>query len=349
MVTNDIQDKIQAARQEVELLKEKIRRRKEELDDTDIKKMAVNVDPLPRMTMKIRRTLKGHLAKIYSMHWSTDRRHLVSASQDGKLIVWDAYTSNKVNAIPLRSSWVMTCAYSPSGNFIACGGLDNVCSIYSTHARSDQTSRVTRELQGHSGYISCCRFLNDRRILTASGDMTCMLWDVDTGTKVQEFADHLGDVMSLSINPTNANVFVSGACDTFAKTWDIRVGKAVQTFAGHDLDINAVQFFPDGSSFATGSDDSTCRLFDIRADRELNKYTLPSINCGITSVAFSQSGRLLFAGYDDFECKVWDVLRGDKVASLSGHDNRVSCIGLSNDGYSLCTGSWDSLLKVWTP
>ena len=25
--------------------------------------------------------------------------------------------------------------------------------------------------------------------------------------------------------------------------------------------------------------------------------------CGITSVAFSVSGRLLFAGYDDFECK----------------------------------------------
>lgn len=56
------------------------------------------------------------------------------------------------------------------------------------------------------------------------------------------------------------------------------------------------------------------------------------------------SGRLLFAGYDDFECKVWDVLRGDKVGSLSGHENRVSCLGVSNDGISLCTGSWDSLV-----
>jgi guanine nucleotide-binding protein G(I)/G(S)/G(T) subunit beta-1 len=77
--------------------------------------------------MKTRRTLKGHLAKIYAMHWATDRRHLVSASQDGKLIIWDAYTTNKLHAIPLRSSWVMTCAYAPSGNFVACGGLDNTC------------------------------------------------------------------------------------------------------------------------------------------------------------------------------------------------------------------------------
>ncbi|KAJ2966942.1 hypothetical protein NQ176_g9908 [Zarea fungicola] len=72
-----------------------------------------------------------------------------------------------------------------------------------------------------------------------------------------------------------------------------------------------------------------------------------SILCGITSVATSVSGRLLFAGYDDYECKVWDVTRGEKVGSLVGHENRVSCLGVSNDGISLCTGSWDSLLKIW--
>jgi guanine nucleotide-binding protein G(I)/G(S)/G(T) subunit beta-1 len=216
--------------------------------------------------------LKGHLAKIYAMHWSTDRRHLVSASQDGKLIIWDAYTTNKVHAIPLRSSWVMTCAYAPSGNFVACGGLDNICSIYNLNQNRDGPTRVARELSGHAGYLSCCRFINDRSILTSSGDMTCMKWDIETGTKVVEFADHLGDVMSISLNPTNQNTFISGACDAFAKLWDIRAGKAVQTFSGHESDINAIQFFPDGLSFVTGSDDATCRLYDIRADRELNFY-----------------------------------------------------------------------------
>ena len=32
----------------------------------------------------------------------------------------------------------------------------------------------------------------------------------------------------------------------------------------------SVQFFPNGQAFATGSDDATCRLFDIRAD-QVNK------------------------------------------------------------------------------
>jgi len=42
--------------------------------------------------------------------------------------------------------------------------------------------------------------------------------------------------------------------------------------------------------------------------------------------------------------QVWDVTRGEKVGSLVGHENRVSCLGVSNDGISLCTGSWDSLV-----
>ena len=48
--------------------------------------VCINVDPLGRVQMRTRRTLRGHLAKIYAMHWATDSRNLVSASQDGKLI-----------------------------------------------------------------------------------------------------------------------------------------------------------------------------------------------------------------------------------------------------------------------
>lgn len=94
-----------------------------------------------------------------------------------------------------------------------------------------------------------------------------------------------------------------------------------------------------------------------------NTEQIPEPVCGITSVAFSVSGRLLFAGYDDFECKVrfmhvllstcdidiiqvWDVLRGERVGTLQGHDNRVSCLGVSNDALSLCTGSWDSMVSL---
>lgn len=48
----------------------------------------------------------------------------------------------------------------------------------------------------------------------------------------------------------------------------------------------------------------------------------------------------------DNTLQVWDVLRGERVGTLQGHDNRVSCLGVSNDALSLCTGSWDSMVSM---
>jgi len=298
--------------------------------------------------LKIRRTLKGHLAKIYAMHWSSSPVGIVSASQDGKLLVWDALTTNKTHAIPLRSSWVMTCAYSPSNNFVACGGLDNICSIYNLQTR-EPPIKVCRELNAHAGYLSCCRFIDDKQIVTSSGDTSCILWDVVNESKIREFQEHEGDVMSLSLSPSDPNIFVSGACDGNAKIWDMTSGKCIQNFKAHEADINSVQFLPNGNGFATGSDDGSCHLFDIRADTELMVYTVPNNGnpAAVTSLAFSISARYFFAGFDDFTCQVFDTLTGNNLWSLEGHSNRVSCLGVNCNGTALCTGSWDCFLKVW--
>lgn len=97
-------------------------------------------------------------------------------------------------------------------------------------------------------------------------------------------------------------------------------------------------------------------------------YSHDNIICGITSVAFSKSGRLLLAGYDDFNCNVWDTMKAERAGKfkmkqillqlfftsfltfegiLAGHDNRVSCLGVTENGMAVATGSWDSFLRVW--
>jgi len=340
---------IDGLRQEADALKNKIKEGRKQACDTTLSQATSDLDTIGRVHLRTRRTLRGHLAKIYAMHWGSEEgcgsRSLVSASQDGKLIVWDSYTTNKIHAIPLRSSWVMTCAYAPSGNFVACGGLDNICSIYSLKTREGNV-KVSRELPGHVGYLSCCRFIDDHHIITSSGDMSCAMWNIETGQQAASFTGHTGDVMSLTLSP-DLRTFISGACDASSKLWDTRDGTCKQTFSGHESDINAVSFFPNGYAFATGSDDATCRLFDIRADQELTIYSHDNIICGITSVGFSKSGRLLLAGYDDFNCNIWDSLKSERAGILAGHDNRVSCLGVTEDGMAVATGSWDSFLRIW--
>lgn len=95
----------------------------------------------------------------------------------------------------------------------------------------------------------------------------------------------------------------------FLQVWDIRSGTCTHTFAGyHGSDINSgdtttcdviqttvlctlsqaspclaaccygpqperpVAFFPNGTTFGSGSDDATCRLFDMRAYGEVGRW-----------------------------------------------------------------------------
>ena len=345
-----IAERIAAAKKQVESLKKQVATAREDKlkNFSGIKSLVSNPPPVGPPP-KIRRHLKGHFGKVYAMHWSGSSRDLVSASQDGKLIVWNAMANTKIQAIPLRSSWVMTCAFERSkGGMVACGGLDNICSIYKLD--QPQVVRSHRELAAHDGYLSCCRFIGETNILTSSGDSTCMLWDIELGKTTMKFADHEGDVMSLSILPDiDPNMFVSGSCDSTAKVWDIRSGKCTMTLRGHESDINSIVLFPDAKAFGTGSDDSTLKIFDIRACGEVCEFKNDMVLCGLTSVSFSKSGRLVFAGYDDYNCLGWDLFGSPNknVYQLQGHDNRVSCLGVAPDGDALCTGSWDQQLKVW--
>ena len=94
-----------------------------------------------------------------------------------------------------------------------------------------------------------------------------------------------------------------------------QVNNYASNFTNHFSFSFPIQFFPQGTAFCTGSDDATVKLYDIRADQELAQYSHDNIICGVTSVAFSKSGRLLMAGYDDFNVNVWDTLRVERAGN----------------------------------
>ena len=338
---------MEGLRNEVASLKEELVEKRQEVNDGLLLDVSGKASLIKRVQMKARKTLKGHQGKVYAMHWSADSKHLVSASQDGKLLIWDSYTTHKMNAVTLKSSWVMTCAFAPSGDFVASGGLDNMCTIHNLKMESkDGNPKVTRQLNDHAGFLSYCRFLDDSRIMTSSGDTTGALWDISTGVKTTAFTGHFGDVICFDISEEN-NIMVTSSGDKTAKLWDLRTGRCCQTFYGHLSDVNAVALFPSSKAFGTASDDTSCRLFDIRSDQEVMMYFHESTAIPSTSVAISKSGRLLFAGYDDFNCNIWDVLKGERAGALAGHDSRISCLGITPDGMGVGTGSWDASLRVW--
>jgi guanine nucleotide-binding protein G(I)/G(S)/G(T) subunit beta-1 len=352
-----------------------IRKKKED----EIDWSTIGRPPESRVDIRLRRKLKGHFGKVNAIAFGNTDNAILSASQDGKLILWDAFGSIILQVITLPSSWVMACAFETSnGNLVASGGLDNIVSIHqlnrketnpsssfsslstgnesansTSHPSKTESQNLKRCLVGHDGYISQIEFLNESSILSSSGDGTLKLWDVERGSCRTTFSEHSSDVMGFSLCPQNPYVFVSASCDTSTKVWDMRIPSskgAVKTYYGHVSDINSVDFFPSGTAFASGSNDTTIRLVDLRADCTVNVFKESSLlESGITAVKFSSSGKLLFAAYEDSSSVIaWETMSRDGTYhELKGHGDRISCLALNQSGEAIASGSWDTNIFVW--
>jgi len=316
--------------------------------DVEYTKATEGCTPANKPKLSCKRTLKGHINKVNCVHFSGDSKHLVSGSLDGKLIIWDIFSGNKTQVIPLVSAWVMSCALAPSGNFVASGGMDNQCTIHDLNNRdSGGAAKISRELIGYEGFLSSNRFLDDTNLITGSGDQKVIHWNLNTGDKVHEWFGHSGDVATMSLAP-DQSCFITGSVDRTIKLWDLRDPKdCKQTFWGHASDINAVAFHPSGQAFVSASEDKTSRLWDIRSDQQVAEFKAPTANSAFTACGLSKSGRHLFSGSDDNQIHIWDILTTTHQGVLSGHENKVTSVAVSDDGFAVASCSWDFGVRVW--
>ena len=66
--------------------------------------------------------------------------------------------------------------------------------------------------------------------------------------------------------------------DGITRVWDLRVGNAVVTLKGHVKMVLAVDFNSNGFHLATGSDDNSIRIWDLR--KRATMYNIPAhSNC----------------------------------------------------------------------
>lgn len=345
MVKDD--DETTSLKAELAGLAEKVREKQTASADGDLANSELGAGGAKPGKAVTKKMLKGHINKVTCCHFSGDSRHVVTGSLDGKLIVWDCWTGNKVQVIPLQSAWVMTAVFAHSGNFVACGGMDNQLTIYDVNSRdTNGVAKMCREFLGYEGFLSSARFLDDDNVVTGSGDMKIMQWKVESGDKVLDLQGHNGDVAGLSLMPGSMNQFVTGSVDKTCRMWDLRVPGCTQTWWGHQADVNSVAFHPSGLTFITCSEDKTVRLWDIRADQEICQYKPPTADTSFTSVGVSLSGRLLLAASDDSKIHMWDVA-GQHLGSMAGHENRITQISVAPAGFAVASSSWDNQVRIW--
>jgi WD40 repeat protein len=76
-------------------------------------------------------------------------------------------------------------------------------------------------------------------------------------------------------------------------------------FLGHNNSVRSITFSPDGKYLASGSDDTTVKLWSVESQKEI--ATLQGHRKDVTSVAFSRDGNYLASGSKDSTIKLWSV------------------------------------------
>ncbi|KAL6406189.1 hypothetical protein AUP68_10357 [Ilyonectria robusta] len=121
----------------------------------------------------------------------------------------------------------------------------------------------------------------------------------------------------------------------------------LQTLEGHGDSVRSVAFSADGQRLASGSDDSTIKVWDVATGACLQ--TLEGHGDSVLTVAFSADGQRLASGSGDNTIKVWDAAMGACLQTLEGHGDLVLVltVAFSADGQWLASGLNDSTIEVW--
>ncbi|KAJ5337057.1 G-protein beta WD- 40 repeats containing protein [Penicillium brevicompactum] len=152
----------------------------------------------------------------------------------------------------------------------------------------------------------------------------------------------------------NGKYIASGSDDDTVKLWDSTTGDVYRsleshssrkTLIGHIGPVTAVAFSADGQQIASGSDDTTIKLWNPRTG-DLEKC-LSGHSSQITAISFSSDGKQIVSGAHDHTIKIWDTATANVQKTLVGHSGPVTALAISLDGKLLAFGSFDKTTKLW--
>lgn len=121
------------------------------------------------------------------------------------------------------------------------------------------------------------------------------------------------------------------------------------TMPGHTDAVLSVHFSPDGKSLASGSGDTTVRLWDLTTFTP--KATLKKHTHWVLAVAWSPNAQSFVSGSMDGRICLWDAATLTS-RDFRGHTDAVTCLAwepyhLNPTCSRFCSGSRDGTLRVW--
>ncbi len=238
-----------------------------------------------------------------------------------------------------HSAEVLSVAFSPDGNTIASGSVDDTLRLWSV-----KQARLIRTMQGHPFPIWQVKFSpNGMTLFTGSMDGVIRSWLVSTGVPQRSFTGHLGRITGLDIS-RDGNWLASSAEDFTVRIWRLPNGAPGQVIDEGMAAITCVHFTPDSQAVAWGEIDGTIRIRSLGGKwlQLLKNTSQPA-----TSLDIAADGKLLAAGYADGLIRIWGVKDGALIQTLRESQTAVTSLSFSADGKWLVSAAKDAMMQIW--
>jgi WD40 repeat protein len=286
------------------------------------------------------RNLEGHASRVTACTVTPDGQHVVSASEDHTLKVWELASGRELATLQGHTASVTACAVTPDGRHVVSASNDRTLKVWELASGRELTM-----LQGHTDWLNACAVTpNGRHIISASDDHALKVWELATGRELVTLRGHTASVTACAVSPAGRYV-VSASNDHVLKVWELASAHAVATLQGHTSLVTACAMTPDGQYVVSTSYDRTLKVWELASGRE--RFTLRGHTSWVTACAVTPDGRYVVSGSYDRTLKVWELASGHEWATLHGHTHYVTACAVTPDGRYVVSASHDGTLKVW--
>lgn len=185
-------------------------------------------------------------------------------------------------------------------------------------------------------------------ICAGTGEGVLKIFDVNTKTLLRVLSGHSAAVRVCDFSQDRTGTgtgAVSWSDDKTVKVWDLPTESVVNTYEGHTDYVRGGAVSHDQPDLvASGGYDQNLFLWDRRTDE--NPTLKMAHGASIECVTFLPGGTLL-ASAGGTMIKIWDLVAGKLLASLSPHHKTITNFCLSSRGKCLVSTSLDRQI-VWT-
>jgi len=286
-------------------------------------------------------TLRGHDAPIHGLSFSPDGQHILSASSDQAVKIWDG-ASGKMLFTHFGSSGrdrAASAVFSLDGRQVLYAGSGPVLHTWDT-----RTGQEVHTGKRSPAKIFCTTYSPDRRRLAGGGlDGVVHVWELAT-EKELTLKGHAGLVQSLAFDP-RGRYLASAGQDGTVKVWDSSSGNLIRTIAAHTSQVTSVAFSPEGFRIVSTGADSTVRVWEALSGRPIAIFR--GHHQPVSCAAFSPSGKVVATAGRDQVVRVWNAATGEEVYTFRGHTDRINCLAFRRDGKLLASAGEDRVVKVW--